>query len=183
MGCGCPRGPHRGTASATPWRRRPGLPHGRHDPASAVRIPKATRSSRLRHAAACGGPVAPRTRVRHVRPVLGAGTRAPGRSRRPRRRRGLHAKGRGASAPTGAPPASPRPPERPSPLALGKPLIAPARPSPAPRGGARAPAPLPGLRRRDPSRHCPQRIRPKRQGAAPSPRPRRTTWRDTPRAP
>ena len=36
---------------------------------------------------------------------------------------------------------------------------APARPSPAPRGAARAPAPRPGLRCRPPNRYGPQRTR------------------------
>lgn len=149
---------------------------------AAPRIPEGI-GARDSPEAACGGIGAFLTRDDPVRRARGAGTRAPRRSRRPRRRRGCHAKGRGAPAPTAAPPASPRPPERPSPLALGEPLIVPARPSPAPRGGARAPAPLPGLRRRGPSRHCPQRIRLRHLVASRSPRPRRTTWRGTPISP
>ena len=146
VGCGCPRGPHGGAASATPWRRRP---------RASARPPRTRerRSGSPRESEPATAPKPPRggigaflTRDDPVRPVRGVGARAPGRSRRPRRRSGRHAKGRGASAPAGAPPASPRPPERPSPLALGRLLIAPARPSPALRGGARAPAPLPGLR-------------------------------------
>lgn len=127
----------------------------RRRPWASARPPRARerRSGSPRESERATAPKPPRcgigaflTRGDPVRPVRGAGARAPGRSRRPRRRSGRHAKGRGASAPTGAPPVSPRPPERPSPLALGRLLIAPARPSPAPRGGARAPAPLPGLR-------------------------------------
>lgn len=63
---------------------------------------------------------------------------------------------------------------------LGRPLIAPARPSSAPRGGARVPAPLPGLRQRALTRHRSRRIRQRPLCASPSPRPRRTTWRGTP---
>lgn len=66
---------------------------------------------------------------------------------------------------------------------LGHPLIAPARPSSAPRGGARAPAPLPGLRQRAPTRRRSHRIRQQPLCASPSPRPRRTTWRGTPSPP
>ncbi len=87
----------------------------------------------------------------HGRHALASG--APGRSRRPRRRRSPH---------------------------LGHPFIAPARPSSAPRGGARAPAPLPGLRQRAPTRHRPRQIRQRTLCASPLPRPRRTTWHGTP---
>lgn len=63
---------------------------------------------------------------------------------------------------------------------VGRPLIAPARPSPAPRGGARVSAPLPGLRQRAPTRYRSRQIRQQPLCASPSPRPRRTTWRGTP---
>lgn len=63
---------------------------------------------------------------------------------------------------------------------LGHPFIAPARPSSAPRGGARAPAPLPGLRQRAPTRHRSRRIRQQPLCASPLPRPRHTTWHGTP---
>lgn len=79
------------------------------------------------------------------------------------------------------PPSAPAP--QPSPQGSGRPLIAPARPSPAPRGGARAPAPLPGLRQRAPTRHRPRQIRQQPLCASPWPRPRRTTSPGTPTAP
>ena len=142
---------------------------------AALRIPEGV-GARDSPEAACGGIGAFLTRDDPVRPVRGAGTRAPGRSRRPRRRRGSRPQGSGR----GRSHARVRVRRSVSAPHLGHPLTAPARPSSAPRGGARVPAPLPGLRQRAPTRHRPRQIRQQPPCASPSPRPRRTTWRGTP---
>ena len=166
-----PRNSKRDSAATSP----PGLPHGRNALASGApdsrgnRSPRQPRSRLWRHRGlpdprrprspspgsrnACAGSQAPPAPAPQLSP------QGSGRSRshaRVRVRRSVNA---------------PR---------LGHPLIAPARPSSAPRGGARVPAPLPGLRQRAPTRHRARRIRQRPLCASPSPRPRRTTWRGTP---
>ena len=142
VGCGCPRSPHGGAASATPplgfrtasMRSRAALriPEGigaRDSPDAAARRlrglpdPRRSRPPSPGSRNACAGSQPPPA------PAQRASRQGSGRVR-------SHGRSACVSAPAGAP----------SPLALGRLLIAPARPSPAPRGGARAPAPLPGLR-------------------------------------
>ncbi len=166
------RSGERDSAATSP----PGLPHGRHALASGAPDPRGNRSSRQ-----------PRSRLRRHRGLPD-----------PRRPRPPSPGSRGAC--TGSqPPPAPAPQLSPqgsgrgrsharvrrsvSAPHLGHPLIAPARPSSAPRGGARAPAPLPGLRQRAPTRRRSHRIRQQPLCASPSPRPRRTTWRGTPSPP
>lgn len=152
-----------------------GLPHCRHALASGAPDPRGSRSPRQ-----------PRSRLRRHRGLPD-----------PRRPRPPSPGSRNACAGSQPPPA---PAPRLSPQGsgrsrsharvrvrrsvsahrLGRPFTAPVRPSSAPRGGARAPAPLPGLRRRASTRHRPRQIRQQPLCASRSPRPLRTTWRGTP---
>ena len=117
------------------------------------------------------------------RPSRGAGARAPGRSRRPHRRRDHPAAARAPVRPHGRFVCASAPAGAAASLASDIISSAPARPSPAPRGGARAPAPRPGLRCRHPNRRGSQRTRQTPLRASQRPRPRRTTWLGTPTAP
>lgn len=155
-----------------------GPPHGRHALASGAPDPRGSRSPRQ-----------PRSRLRRHRGLPD-----------PRRPRPPSPGSRNACAGSQPPPA-PAPRLSPqgsgrsrsharvrarrsvSPPRLGRSLIAPARPSSAPRGAARAPAPRPGLRCRHPNRRGSQRTRQTPLRASQRPRPRRTTWLGTPTAP
>lgn len=147
VGCGCPRDPHAGAASATPPRRRPRAPA--RPSRARERRPGSPRESE------------PATAPKPPAPAPQLSPQGSGRSRSHARVR-VRVR-RSVSAPH-----------------LGHPFIAPARPSSAPRGGTRAPAPLPGLRQRAPTRHRPRQIRQRTLCASPLPRPRRTTWHGTP---
>lgn len=117
------------------------------------------------------------------RPSRGAGARAPGRSRRPHRRREHSAKARARGRSHGRSACVFSPAGAAASLATDIISSAPARPSPAPRGVARVPAPLLGLRCRHPNRRGSQRTRQTPLCASRRPRPRRTTWLGTPTAP
>ena len=117
------------------------------------------------------------------RPSRGAGARAPGRSRRPHRRRDHPAAARAPVRPHGRLVCASAPAGAAASLASDIISSAPARPSPAPRGVARAPAPRPGLRCRHPNRRGSQRTRQTPLRTSQRPRPRRTTWLGTPTAP